>query len=162
MWEPKEVTITLRLPHDIADRVEEVHTAEPEYLERVVQAAIIRRWIYSGIREREALNDDGSIRWTAERVVPIEESEGRRIPNLSPPGLPMISHGGDDQEVLTLRSELGPVVPIEESGTAMHVVAHVDADGSVVEPISPEEGRRILAENRHHDGGGWADKERGR
>ena len=27
-----------------------------------------------------------------------------------------------------------------------------------VDPIGLEEGRRILAENRHHDGGAWADK----
>ncbi len=74
MNETKNVTITLRLPPDIADQVEELHAAEPEFLERVVQTAIVRRWIYRGIREREALNADGSIRWTAERVVPIEES----------------------------------------------------------------------------------------
>ena len=79
MHETKTVTITLRLPPDIADRVEEVQKAEPEYLGRVVQTAIIRRWIYRGIREREALNEDGSIRWTADRVVPIEEPEGARI-----------------------------------------------------------------------------------
>ena len=79
MWDSREVTLTLRLPPDIADQAEEVHAAEPEFLERVVQSAIIRRWIYSGIREREALNADGSIRWTADRVVPIPEEEGRRI-----------------------------------------------------------------------------------
>ena len=78
MWETRKVTVTLRLPPDIADQVEEVHAAGPEFLERVVQSAIIRRWIYSGIREREALNADGSIRWTADRVVPIEEPEGAR------------------------------------------------------------------------------------
>ena len=110
MNETKTVTITLRLPPDIADRVEEVQKAEPEYLGRVVQTAIIRRWIYRGIREREALNEDGSIRWTAERVVPSEESE---------------------RPLMSVARFLG---------------------------IKPKEGERILAENRRHDGGSWAEK----
>jgi len=114
MNETKNVTITLRLPPDIARQVEEVHAAEPEFLERVVRTALLRRWIYRGIRESEALNEDGSIRWTADRVVPIEESE---------------------RPLMSAVRFLG---------------------------IKPKEGERILAENRRHDGGAWAEKEGGR
>ena len=35
MWETREVTITIRLPHDIADQAEEVQKSDPEFLSRV-------------------------------------------------------------------------------------------------------------------------------
>ena len=54
MWETKEVTLTLCLPHDIADQAEELHAAEPEFLERVVMYGITRRQVYQGLRERKA------------------------------------------------------------------------------------------------------------
>ncbi len=51
-YEISVITITLRLPHDIAGDAIEIHRTEPELLERVVRLAITRRQIYRGIRER--------------------------------------------------------------------------------------------------------------
>ena len=51
-----------------------------------------------------------------------------------------------------------PVVPIGEESRVERLTLG-DPD---VEPIPEEEARRILAENRYHDGGAWADKEGGR
>ncbi len=45
MWETREVTITIRLPHDTADQAEEVQKSDPEFLSRVV--------LY-GLRDRSA------------------------------------------------------------------------------------------------------------
>ncbi len=141
------VTITLLLPYDLADQAEEVHAIEPEYLQRVVQYAIVRRSIYRGIRVRTAeharengLRVDGMAGFTPEerarfnaegeallgRVVPIEESEGRRI--------------------------------LEE-----HELADLQ-DLAELTDLSFEQQDRLgaLLKNRHHDGGAWADKERGR
>ena len=83
MWDSREVTLTLLLPHDIADQAEEVQKTDPEFLSRVVLYGLTRRSIYREIRD---------------------ETVGK---------------------------------------------------------IDLEEGRRILAENRHHDGGAWAEKDRG-
>ncbi|MDK1102526.1 MAG: hypothetical protein QGD93_02715 [Actinomycetota bacterium] len=47
----REVTITLRMPLSIADKVERLHAAEPEFLEHVVQYAITRRAVCHGILE---------------------------------------------------------------------------------------------------------------
>ena len=49
----RQVTLTLRLPEDLADQAEELHMAEPEFLERVVQFGLLRREVYRGIRERK-------------------------------------------------------------------------------------------------------------
>ena len=84
MWETREVTLTLCLPPDVADQAEEVQKTDHEFLGRIVLQALIRRGIYTTIRER----------WL----------------------------------------------------------------GNGMEPIGLEEGRRILAENRHHDGGAWSEK----
>ena len=46
------VTITLRLPPGTADKVEELHAAEPGFLEHIVQYALTHRAIYRGILER--------------------------------------------------------------------------------------------------------------
>ena len=54
MWESCEVTLTLRLPHDIADQAEAVHAAEPEFLERVVLYGLTRRSIYHQLRDIRA------------------------------------------------------------------------------------------------------------
>ncbi len=96
MWEAKEVTLTLRLPRDIADQAEEIQILDPEFLSRVVLYGLTRRSIYSQLRERAA-GEDEAVRRTmfpdpveeeakrrrgedlGGRVVPIEESEGRRI-----------------------------------------------------------------------------------
>lgn len=53
MGETREVTLTLRLPPDIAEQAEEVHAAEPEFLERVVLYGITRRRVYRDIRDRQ-------------------------------------------------------------------------------------------------------------
>ncbi len=52
MWETKEVTITIRLPHDIADQAEEVQEVDPEFLSRVVLYGLTRRIIYHQLRKR--------------------------------------------------------------------------------------------------------------
>ena len=54
MWETREVTLAVRLPHDIADQAEEVHKADPEFLERVVLYGLTRRSIYHQLRSRDA------------------------------------------------------------------------------------------------------------
>ena len=81
MWETREVTLTLRLPPDIATQAEEVQKTDPEFLSRVVLYGLTRRSIYHSTRERTAeharehgLRVDG-----LGRIDPIEESEGRRI-----------------------------------------------------------------------------------
>ena len=95
MWETREVTLTLRLPPDIATQAEEVQKTDPEFLSRVVLYGLTRRSICRGIRDRQ---DETAVRFP------------------------------------------------------------VTWAGKPIEPIPEEEGRRILAENRHHDGGTWAEK----
>ena len=51
--ETREVTITIRLPPMLVDRVEELHATEPEFLEHVIEYALTRRSIYQHIRELE-------------------------------------------------------------------------------------------------------------
>lgn len=53
MYETREVTITLRLPPDIAEQAEEVQKDDPEFLSRVVLYGLTRLQIYRTIRERE-------------------------------------------------------------------------------------------------------------
>ena len=84
MYDTNEVTITLRLPPDIAEQAIEVQRTDPEFLSRVVLYGLTRRSIYREMRDRN-------------------------------------------------------------KGPAMN-------------RISPKEGERILAENRRHDGGAWAEK----
>ena len=57
MRESREVTITLRLPPDLADQAGEVHRAEPEFIERVVRVALTRRSIYRAQRDQLAVLD---------------------------------------------------------------------------------------------------------
>ncbi len=54
--ETREVTITLRLPPDIADQVGEIQKRDPEFLDRIVLQATIRRGIYKSMKERELVN----------------------------------------------------------------------------------------------------------
>ncbi len=51
--EISEVTITLRLPPRLADRVEELQATEPEFLEHVIEYALTRRSVLQHIRELE-------------------------------------------------------------------------------------------------------------
>lgn len=76
--ETREVTLTLRLPLVLADQVEEVHAAEPEFLERVVLYGLTRRSIYHAIREgrREGTHD---LLPRTDGVEPIPEDEARAI-----------------------------------------------------------------------------------
>lgn len=53
MWETKEVTITVRLPRDLAEQAEKVNREEPEFLSRVVLYGLTRRSIYRHLRENE-------------------------------------------------------------------------------------------------------------
>lgn len=73
----REVTLTLRLPPHLADQAEEVHAAEPEFLERIVLYGLTRRSIYHAIRERREGTEDLLPR--TDGVQPIPEEEGRAI-----------------------------------------------------------------------------------
>ncbi len=53
MWETREVTITVMLPHDIAEQADEVQKTDPEFLSRVILYGITRRSIYHQLRERK-------------------------------------------------------------------------------------------------------------
>lgn len=57
MYETREVTITLRLPPDIADQAEEIQKEDPEFLSRVVLYGLTRLQIYRSIQERERQQD---------------------------------------------------------------------------------------------------------
>jgi hypothetical protein len=48
----RRIEVTLELPSDLADELERVLDLEPEFLDRIVLQAIIRRGIYRGIRDR--------------------------------------------------------------------------------------------------------------
>ncbi len=52
MWETRSVQITVKLPHDIAQRAEEVQKTDPEFLSRVVLYGLTRRSIYHQLRAR--------------------------------------------------------------------------------------------------------------
>ena len=122
MWDSKEVTITIRLPHDIPEQAEAVQKSDPEFLSRVVLYGLTRRSICRGIRDRQ---DETAVRfpvtWAGKPIEPIPEEEGRAIV--------------DENEDRLVREIMLPD-PVEEEAKQ----------------------RRILAENRHHDGGTWAEK----
>ena len=50
--ETREVTNTLRLPRSIADKVEELHAADPELLGQLVESRLTRWAIYRLMRAR--------------------------------------------------------------------------------------------------------------
>lgn len=50
-YETKVVTISVRLPAGIADRVDELQARDPEYLGRVLLYGVTRRSIYQYVRE---------------------------------------------------------------------------------------------------------------
>lgn len=47
------MTITIRLPPRLADRVKELQATDPGFLEHVIEYALTRRSIYQHIRELE-------------------------------------------------------------------------------------------------------------
>ena len=83
MWETREVTITLRLPHDIAVQAEEVQKTDPEFLSRIALYGLTRRSIYHQLRK----NNDDMIRKGIEHVFgedgveikPVSEEDQRAI-----------------------------------------------------------------------------------
>lgn len=52
MWETCSIQLKVRLPREIAQQVEEVQKADPEFLSRVVVYGLTRRSIYRHLRER--------------------------------------------------------------------------------------------------------------
>lgn len=126
MWGTREVTITIRLPHDIADQAEEVQKSDPEFLSRVVLYGLTRRSIYHSIRERSA------------------EDRGERLNDL-------------DLDALRDRTQAEPKITVDVTPNGV-VRTRWDFDPPIDPSIPEEDGRRILQENRHHDGGSWADK----
>ena len=46
MSDTRPVQLVLRLPHEIADSVEEVRDRDPEYLNRVIRYGLVRRAVY--------------------------------------------------------------------------------------------------------------------
>ena len=66
MWETRSVQISVQLPHDIAEQVEEVQKVDPKFLSRVVLYGLTRRSIYHQLRERSL--DHPSDGLTAQRA----------------------------------------------------------------------------------------------
>ncbi len=54
MSDTRPVELVLRLPNEMADSVEEVRERDPEYLNRVIRYAIVRRAVY---RELQSSGD---------------------------------------------------------------------------------------------------------
>ena len=63
MWETRSVQITVLLPHDIAEKAEEVQKTDPEFLSRVVLYGLTRRSIYHQLRDRD--QDQSSVDYSA-------------------------------------------------------------------------------------------------
>ena len=78
MWESRDVTITVKLPHDIAEQAEEVQKTDPEFLSRVVLYGLTRRSIYHQLRERKAAETPG-LESRAGLPPPIPREEGQAI-----------------------------------------------------------------------------------
>ena len=51
-WETCSVQLTVRLPRDIALQAEEVQSADPEFLSRVILYGLTRRSIYRHLRQQ--------------------------------------------------------------------------------------------------------------
>ena len=51
-WETCSVQLTVRLPRDIALQAEEVQSADPEFLSRVILYGLTRRSIYQHLRQQ--------------------------------------------------------------------------------------------------------------
>jgi hypothetical protein len=57
MSETRPVELVLRLPHELADSVEEVRERDPEYLNRVIRYGLVRRAMY---RELQRSSDSSA------------------------------------------------------------------------------------------------------
>jgi hypothetical protein len=53
MSDTRPVELVLRLPHEVADSVEEVQQRDPEYLNRVVRYGMVRRAVYRELKRSE-------------------------------------------------------------------------------------------------------------
>ena len=53
MWNTRSISISVRLPSQVADAVAEVQEADPDFLSRVIQYGMTRRSIYNRLREDE-------------------------------------------------------------------------------------------------------------
>jgi hypothetical protein len=56
MADTRAVELVLRLPHEIADSVEEVRDRDPEYLNRVIRYGLVRRAVYRELQRSDAVN----------------------------------------------------------------------------------------------------------
>lgn len=52
MYNTRNVTLTIRLPDEIADQLVELQEHDPVYLARIVQYGLLRRSIYRHLRNR--------------------------------------------------------------------------------------------------------------
>ena len=55
MSDTRAVELVLRLPHEIADSVEEVRDRDPEYLNRVIRYGLVRRAVYRELQRSAAV-----------------------------------------------------------------------------------------------------------
>ena len=55
MADTRAVELVLRLPHEIADSVEEVRDRDPEYLNRVIRYGLVRRAVYRELQRSGAV-----------------------------------------------------------------------------------------------------------
>ncbi|MEE8571665.1 MAG: hypothetical protein V3T20_00240 [Gemmatimonadota bacterium] len=55
MSDTRAVELVLRLPHEIADSVEEVRDRDPEYLNRVIRYGLVRRAVYRELQRSDAV-----------------------------------------------------------------------------------------------------------
>ena len=93
----RHVTLTLRLPPDIADQAEEVHAAEPAFLERAVLYGLTRRSIYRHLRGEGTT--DGLVS-PDDDLQPIPEEEGRAILDEREHHDPGAGYSGYDETIL--------------------------------------------------------------
>ena len=57
MWNTRSVQLSVRLPNDVASEAEEAQRSDPDFLSRVIQYGLTRRFIYRRLREAEAGKD---------------------------------------------------------------------------------------------------------
>ena len=55
MADTRAVELVLRLPHEIADSVEEVRDRDPEYVNRVIRYGLVRRAVYRELQRSDAV-----------------------------------------------------------------------------------------------------------
>lgn len=67
MWDTRPVEITVHLPEDLADDVEEVQRHDPDFLEKVIRYGLTRRAMFHELRHSlappgDAPEADGGLR----------------------------------------------------------------------------------------------------